>query len=153
MNDQESSAQDTPEKTAPPPSVEKKVVRADQGGVAVGGNVSGSTITTGDQNIIGSQINQREEFVKNIYTTIEEHPELDEVDKEDLKSEVQEIQQEDAKGEQVDESFIARRLRVIQRMAPDILDVVLATIANPAAGFSMVTKKVAERMKAGTADS
>ena len=34
----------------------------------------------------------------------------------------------------------------IQRIAPDILDVVMATIANPAAGFGMVAKKVAEKM-------
>jgi hypothetical protein len=35
-------------------------------------------------------------------------------------------------------------------MAPDILDVVLATFANPVAGAGMVIKKIAEKMKADT---
>ena len=63
-----------------------------------------------------------------------------------MKVAVEEIAAEDQKGEDADESFIARRLRNIQRIAPDILDVVMATIANPAAGFGMVAKKVAEKM-------
>ncbi|HBY08693.1 MAG TPA: hypothetical protein DEH22_13260 [Chloroflexi bacterium] len=66
-----------------------------------------------------------------------------------MKANVAEIKAEDEKGDQAEESFIARRLRNIQRMAPDILEVMLATIANPAAGFGMVAKKVAEKMQAG----
>jgi hypothetical protein len=41
----------------------------------------------------------------------------------------------------------AGRLRNIQRMAPDILDVVLAALSNPAAGFASVVKKVAQRIE------
>jgi hypothetical protein len=32
-------------------------------------------------------------------------------------------------------------------MAPDILDVVIATIANPLAGLGLVSKKIAEKAK------
>jgi len=117
-----------------------------QGGVHIGGDVSNSNIVTGNNNVVGSTITQKAEYLQNLYAKIESRPDTDQLDKEDLKSAVAEIAEEDNKGENADESFIARRLRNIQRIAPDILEVALATIANPAAGFGMVAKKVAERM-------
>jgi hypothetical protein len=63
--------------------------------------------------------------------------------------EITTLQQEvTAQGEQVSESFVRERLRNLQRMAPDILDVVVATFANPVAGAGMVIKKIAGKMKA-----
>jgi hypothetical protein len=134
-------------------SMRKKIVKADKGGVAIGRDVSGSTIVTGNQNIVDSRISQQEKFIDNIFIAIDKHPDIETADKEDLKSEIKELQKEDTKGEEVDESFVARRLRNIRRIAPDILDVILATITNPAAGFSMITKKVADKMKADTMES
>ena len=125
-----------------------KNINAGQGGVVIGGSVSHSHIVTGNNNVVASQITQKEEYIQNIYNAIEVRPDTDSLDKEDLKSAVAEIAAEDAKGENADESFIARRLRNIQRIAPDILDVALTTIANPVAGFGMVAKKVAGKMKA-----
>lgn len=69
-------------------------------------------------------------------------------DRADLQAELQEVQAEVAKGEQADESALARRLRNIKRMAPDILDVVLATFTNPPLGLLTVCRKVAERLRA-----
>jgi len=125
-----------------------KIVKADRGGVVISGNVSGSTIVTGDHNVVGSTANLRKEYLQLIYEAIEKQATADPLEKEDLKGLVEEIQQEDQKGAEADETFIARRLRNIQRMSPEILEVALATIANPLAGFGMVAKKVAERMKA-----
>jgi hypothetical protein len=88
-----------------------------------------------------------------IFTAIDEHSRLNPVEKEDLKSQVEEVKAEAAKGDQADESFLSRRLRNIQRMAPDILDVVLATLGNPAAGFGLAVRKIAERIKGSTADA
>ena len=123
-----------------------KNTTVEQGGVHIGGNVSNSNIVTGNHNVVASTINAQKQYIQQIYEVIESRPETDPVDKEDLKVAVEEIATEDKKGEGADESFIARRLRNIQRIAPDILDVVMATIANPAAGFGMVAKKVGERM-------
>ena len=64
-----------------------------------------------------------------------------------MKADVEDIQQEVAKKEDADESFLTRRFRNIKRMAPDILDVVLTTLANPRAGFSAVVTKVANKAK------
>ncbi|RME87387.1 MAG: hypothetical protein D6770_09455 [Anaerolineae bacterium] len=111
--------------------------------VVVGGNVSDSTIITGDGNVVDSPMAFRA-----VYRAIDSHPSLPEEDRQDLKAEVRELEREVAKGDQADETFLARRLRNIKRIAPDILDVVIATMANPAAGFGMVAKKVADRMAA-----
>lgn len=124
-----------------------KTVTAEKGGVAIGGNVSGSTIITGDGNVVGSTVTLQGDYIQQIFTEIDKHPELAPLDKEDLKADVEAIQIEDAKGESAEETVIARKMRNIQRMAPDILEVVLATVANPVAGFGLVAKKVAEKMK------
>jgi len=125
-----------------------KIIKADRGGVAIGGNVTNSNIVTGDKNVVGSTVNLQEQYIQQIYEAIEAHPDTTPLDKEDMKAAVEEIQQEGQKDSEADETFIARRLRNIQRMAPDILDVVLTTIANPLAGFGMVARKVAEKMQA-----
>jgi hypothetical protein len=124
-------------------------VIAGGGGIAIGGSVSGSNIVSGDNNIIGSQVSQQNYFIGEVLRRIDERPDTTPEDKADLKAEVVDFQKEDAKGSQADENFLTRRLRNIQRMAPDILEVVLATIANPAAGFGLAAQKVAKKMQAG----
>ena len=42
------------------------------------------------------------------------------------------------------------RSRNIARIAPDMLDMVVATLANPLAGLGMVVKKIAEKAKEET---
>ncbi len=125
-----------------------KTTTAGQGGIAIGGNVSGSTLVTGDHNVIGSHVSSRAEYIQQIYTAIGNRPDTSPYEKDDLKEKVKDIEKEDAKGEQADPGFIEHRLRNIRRMAPDIADVILAALVNPAAGFGMVAKKVAEKIKA-----
>jgi hypothetical protein len=83
-----------------------------------------------------------------IYSQIESRPHIRPEDRADLKTEVEEIQNEVSKGAEADQTFLARRLRNIGRIAPDILEVVVATLTHPAAGFATVVKKVAEKAKA-----
>jgi len=120
------------------------------GGDFTGRDKTTTTIVTGNNNIVSSTVTLQKQYMQQIYTAIAERPNTDPLDKEDLKALVDEIKAEDDKGDQADESFIARRMRNIQRMAPDILEVIIATITNPVAGFGMVAKKVAEKMKAET---
>jgi hypothetical protein len=74
--------------------------------------------------------------------------------KEDLKAEVKEIQdmviEAVQKNAKVDEGFLSRRFRNIARMSPDILDVVVATLANPLAGLGIAVKKIADKAKQET---
>lgn len=119
-------------------------ISAGNGSVVIGGNVTGSTIVTGNQNVVTAGTN----FFLPIYQAIEERKDLTPDAKADLKAEIQEVEAEVKKGEQADETFLARRLRNIRRIAPDILDVVTATLTNPTAGFSLIARKVAEKARA-----
>ena len=89
-----------------------------------------------------------------LYTEIDAHPKASTADKEDIKEDVKEIQATVTEAantnKEVDESFLSRRFRSIARVAPDILDVVVATIANPLAGLGVAAKKIAEKAKEET---
>lgn len=122
--------------------------------VGKGVNTGGGDFVGRDQvKTVGVNLKDVTEAFKEIYTAIETHPSLSPADKDDLKVDIEEIQKEVAKNEDVDESFLARRFRNIKRMAPDILDVVLATLANPKAGFSTVVTKIANKVKETTASN
>jgi hypothetical protein len=89
-----------------------------------------------------------------LYSQIDARANTSPADKEDLKAEVKEIQSTVTtaaqKNEKIDESFLARRFRNIARMAPDLLDVVVATLGNPLAGLGVAAKKIADKAKAET---
>ena len=123
-----------------------KTISVGARGVYIGGNLERSTVTTGDHNRV------RNELFDEIFKKIEKRPETPPEDKEELKTNIEELKGEAEKGDDADETFLSRRLRNIARIAPDIAEIVLATLANPAAGFAMIVKKVAERARkpAGT---
>jgi hypothetical protein len=52
----------------------------------------------------------------------------------------------------VDEGFLSRGFRNIARMAPDVLDLVVAILANPLTGLGVAVKKIAEKPKEETKD-
>lgn len=66
-------------------------------------------------------------------------------DKKMLNQNVAQVVQEAQKGKEADPGRIQRLLNTLNAMAPDILDVVLATIANPLAGLGLVAKKIAQK--------
>ena len=83
----------------------------------------------------------------NLFKTIDRHQKLSNEDKSDLKTEIEELRQELNKKDKANESFLMRRLRNIGRMAPDILEVTLATIINPVLGYGVIAKKIAAKAK------
>lgn len=111
-------------------------------------NIAGGNVTT-HQTTTGLSAAEIKGLFDQLYAKIDARPYTPLTDKEDLKAEVKEIQAtvtEAAKeNKKVDESFLARRFRNIARMAPDILDVVVATLANPLAGLGIAVKKIAEK--------
>ena len=120
-----------------------RIVSAGNRSVVIGGDMNNSSIITGDNN----RVNTSSKF-KEIYQQVDERRDLNGNDKTDLKSELQAFEDDDKKGPEANEGFLAQRLRNIKRIAPDILEVATATILNPAAGFGVIAKKVAEKMKA-----
>ena len=112
-------------------------------GIHVGGNVSNSTLVTGN----GNTVNNTQNIFAPVYHAIQESQRTP-IQKEDLIADVKEIEAQVVKGELVDESFLSRRLRTLKNMAPDIAKVALAALAGPGAVVGALVKKVAEKVKA-----
>jgi hypothetical protein len=116
-------------------------------------NVAGGNITT-HQTITGLSAAEIKQLFDQLYTAIDSRAETPSVDKEDLIAEVKEFQssvtEAAQKNEKVDEGFLSRRFRNIARMAPDVLDVVVKTMANPLLGIGEVANQIAERAKEET---
>ena len=123
------------------------------------GNISN---VSGEVNLAGRDIIKHESSsgvsaaeLRNIfldlYRDIDGHPAASRTINEDVKAEVKQIEatvtESVQKNEKVDEGFLAQRFRNIARMAPDILDVVVAMLANPLAGLGIAVKKIAEKAK------
>jgi hypothetical protein len=116
-------------------------------------NVAGRDITT-HHTATGLSATEIKQLFDDLYTKIEARPATLPANKEDLKAEVKEIQdmviEAVQKNAKVDEGFLSRRFRNIARMSPDILDVVVATLANPLAGLGIAVKKIADKAKQET---
>ena len=85
-----------------------------------------------------------------LFETIKRHEKLSVADKANLRAEIEELRKELSKKERADETFLMRRFRNISRMAPDILEVTLATIVHPALGLGVFAKKLAEKARSAT---
>jgi len=116
-------------------------------------NVAGGDITT-HHTTTGLSAGEIKQLFDGLYANIDARFNTSPADKEDIKAEVKEIQstvtEAAQKNEKMDEGFLARRFRSIARMAPDVLDVVVATLGNPLAGLGVAVKKIAEKAKEET---
>ena len=122
-------------------------------GVSGNVNIAGRDITT-HQTAGGLSVTEIKQLFEQLYTAIESNTKTSPADNEDLKAEVEEIQSKVTEAvqenKQVEESFLSRRFRNIARVAPDVLDVVVATLGNPLAGLGVAVKKIAEKAKEDT---
>lgn len=103
---------------------------------SVVGSAAGGDIHTGDVNT-GVDDESLARLFETIYHQIEANRALSPSDKEDLAAEIEELKGRlDAPGDaQVSDSFVRRRLRTIEQMAPDIIDTIATTAVNPVAGL------------------
>jgi hypothetical protein len=88
-----------------------------------------------------------------VYKAIDSLPDVSPSDKDYIRSDVNEIEslvrKAAQKNEKVDEEHLSRYLRNIGRMAPDVLEVMSASLSSPVAGLGVVLKKIAEKAKQG----
>ncbi|MCB0214840.1 MAG: hypothetical protein KDJ52_36205, partial [Anaerolineae bacterium] len=78
------------------------------------------------------------------------HPDLSQSDKEDVAAEVTDLQATltaPADAPAAQETFWQRRLRNIERMAPDIIDTIATTTLNPIAGLKGVWDKIVAKAR------
>ena len=111
------------------------------------GNISDSTAAIGRkaQVIIGRATadDRIAEIFSSIYKQIEARPTHPDVEREEITATVKQIESEVVIGEKANPKKLGRWLKTLGMMAPDILDVTAATLANPAAGIARVIQKVA----------
>jgi hypothetical protein len=110
------------------------------------GRVSGNArVNIG--NIDRSDNQDLEEKFQNIYKAIESRPEDPLVEKEEITQTVQRIEKETAKKEEAEPAKIERWLGTLAKVAPDILDIVVAVLTNPALGITTALRKIASNYR------
>lgn len=70
-----------------------------------------------------------------------------------LQTQVKKIETEAAKGSAADPGKLERWIRTLAKMAPDIVEVMAASLAGPVGGFTMVFKKIVERARETPAEA
>jgi len=133
-------------------------------------NKSGSQVIQGGMNINikgnatikGSKIAGRDDVEKNVtnvnisfapvYHALKENATVPPKTKIKIEASVKEIEKEVKKGEAAKVSFIQQRLENIEKMAPDIADVVIATLQNPVTGISVALRKVLGKVRSAKAE-
>jgi hypothetical protein len=111
------------------------------GGIVVYGDPIHSNLAVGDYNRIQSDI------FREISRQVEQAPGLQE--REEIKDNLAAVKAAVKDGEEADAGFLEKRLRNIKNMAPAIADVFMAALISPAAGFSTVVRRVAQKVKEG----
>lgn len=134
-----------------------KIVHGDE--ISAGGNVNAVTIGAGatvGQAAAGSgisQVNQGTDLkdlaalFQTVYKEIDARPADPDIDKDEIKNKVKQIEDEAKKGEQANAKKIERWLTELKNIAPDILEVTAAAILNPIAGVALAVAKVAEKFR------
>lgn len=89
-----------------------------------------------------------------LYQAIDSRTFASQEQKDSVQEQVKEIQSMVAadapKSKKATEAFLFERFRNIARMAPDVLDVVVKTLANPILGLGEVASKIAKKAKEQT---
>lgn len=74
-------------------------------------------------------------------------PDISQAEKEDIKQQVEKIRNEARKGTKAEVGRLEKLINTLSVIAPDIFDVVVATLANPLAGIGLVIKKIGDKAK------
>ncbi len=118
--------------------------------VTVGGDVVGrdkitTTTTTTTTGIDATALVELLKAFKDINRQVDARKEDPSVDKDELKDTIKKVEEEVKKGEDANPTKVERWLKFIGDMAPDILQVTAATLANPVMGLSVAIKKIADK--------
>lgn len=128
------------------------------GSISIGGSMSGNLVI-GNNNKVTSTVNTTngmsaadiKQLFDHLYSAIDNYADIPRSKKEDIKDDIQEIQtvitQAVESSGKVEENFLLKKFRSIARMAPDILDVVIASLGSPLAGLGVAAKKIADKAK------
>ena len=125
-----------------------------QGQNAVGFiHASGSSRVNLKQQVIQQTSPEMEDLFKHLNRKIRRRRKGSQADKTRLENQVRKIEAEAAKGSAADPGKLERWIKTLANMAPDIVEVMAASLAGPIAGFTLVFKKIVERARAASAQA
>jgi hypothetical protein len=131
--------------------VRNKQIGGDQN--VIQGSISGGVVVQGRGANVSVQqsggINEEQLALvfEKMYQAIQSRPDDPNIDKEEISGTVERIEQEVKKGDQANDSKLNRWMESLNQMAPDIVDVILASLGGPVSGLTAVLKKVAEHAR------
>ena len=118
------------------------------GNVSSGGiSIQGSNAQVNIHQSSGLDAKDVAALFEKLYQHIESRPPDPNVDKKEIVESVKKIQEEASKGEQVNETKLTRWINYLNEIAPDIVDVALASLGGPVSGVTAVLKKIADRAR------
>ena len=110
-------------------------------------NASGSAQVNVNQKVIHQVTPQMDKVFKRAHKQIKTRPEDLNIDKQKLENQVRKIEVEAAKGDKANQTKLEQWLKALEKMAPDIVEVMAASLGGPIAGFTIVFKKILERAR------
>jgi len=108
--------------------------------VAAGRGAKAASISNGN-------LSPTEKWVEQINAKIDALSKLPQSEKDDLRDQVEKIGDEMQRGSKAEMSRLEKLINTLTVMAPDIFDVVVATLQSPLAGAGMVIKKIGDKVK------
>jgi hypothetical protein len=111
-------------------------------------NADGHAQVKIDQKIIHQATPELENLFKSLHKKVKTRPQDPKLETGKLEEQVKKIEMETAKGEAADKTKLEGWIRKLAKMAPDIVDVMAASLGGPVAGFTAVFKKIVDRAKA-----
>jgi hypothetical protein len=121
------------------------------------GNISGSSgIAVGrgarasvSRGVSGAELSR---LFEHVYRQVEERPGTSAAQKSEISATVKSVHREAGKGARADTGKIEGWLKTLANLAPDILDVTIASLTSPIAGISAAVRKIAERARSNPSE-
>jgi len=129
-----------------------KPAKSQQGGIHIGGNVNtgGGSIGGRDVNNISVHVETRQETVNQLFAPVRKavarKEKLTSNEREILLQKIEALETEVGRAKPAQKK-VEGLLGDVLKMAPDILEVVIATISNPMIGLATVAQKVSQKAK------
>ena len=95
----------------------------------------------------GADAKELTALFEKLYQYIESRPPDPNVEKEEIIDTVQKIESEATKEEEANPMKLGRWMDNLNKMAPDIVDVILASLGGPVSGVTAILKKVADHAR------
>ena len=113
------------------------------GGIIVQGR--GANVTV--QQATNAEAKEISTLFEKLYLATQTRQEDPNVAKEEIIETLKRIENEIGKGDQASQPKLERWMGYLSNMAPDIVDIILASLGGPVSGITAVLKKVAERAR------